>query len=608
MSFHENENERPLSRQERERGTFIAARKHDKLSPTSARPSLLFARHKNPLTMAFNFGAPPGPAAAPGAGNNNGNTASTTPAAPGTSGSTGFSFGGGTNAPATTPASTGTAAPSTNAPAPAASGFSFGGTPAPATTTPPTAAPATGAFGFGGGNNAQSNAAPTPAAPSSSFSFAHAPSAASSPAAPTPAASATSPAITPAVTVPEYTSIFPNMTIIEKLDTLLPQASLSQDSDDARLAAQELQHVLNCTVPASQDVTQVFGSYLAKPTVLEWKQPDLQLRERLRQNPHVSLHGQTAALTPSMLQEVFQLSDELHIAESDALALYAEASKRETRTRLQDRLEYSFVDNSMTGSIDPLVLGDDVFRASRELYFYERNFAIKAILELAQYRLALDPSVLQATDQLLVANLIDNLVTYIREWTARTDALEQEFANATRPAQNMFGLQPPPVDPKNETNFAKVHLKFGYNQRQTAAESLFYLTYNTQCTPQEVASLIDLIRDLTNGTSDTTGLPLLNPFQDVPSAYVVPTPGVANNQFPLMQPLPPLREKDAVEWHHELVDQVWKMGGKPQLLQCVSILALAGITSLDSRHELIDRNTHTVNSFGVVSLLLRVLY
>lgn len=386
------------------------------------------------------------------------------------------------------------------------------------------------------------------------------------------------------------------MEIIAKLDALLPQAS--QDSDDGRLAAQELFHVLDCTT-SGQDVANIFGAYLAKPQPLEWKQKDAALRQKLKANPHVSLHGQTAPLTPSMLDEVFKLSDELRISEVDALALYAEASLRETRSRLEDRLEYSFVENCLTGSVEPLVLGDNAFRASQELHFYERSFAIKAILKLIQYRLELNPSVLAATDQLLLANLVDNLVTFIREWTRRTEALEQELSTASKPAQNLFGLQPPPTDTKKEPNFAMVHLKYGYSQRQTASESLFYLTYHTQCTPEEVGSIIDLIKDLTNGTSETTGLPLLDPFHNVPNAYY-DDPAAANPQFPFTQALPPLREKDPVEWEHELVEQVWKAGGKPQLLQCVSTLVLAGICALDSRHELIDRNTHTVNAFGKV--------
>lgn len=384
--------------------------------------------------------------------------------------------------------------------------------------------------------------------------------------------------------------------IMEKLDELLPKAS--QDSDDGRLAAQELYHVLDCS--SSQDLSKMFGAYLAKPRPCEWKAKDNALREKLKTNPHVSLYGQTAALTLPMLDQVFRLSDELRISEVEALVLYAEASRRETRLRLQNTLEYSFVDNALTGSVEPVVLGDDVFRASRELYFYERSCAMKAILELIQYRLALNTAVLAATDQLLLASLVDNLVTFIREWTMRTEALEQELSNASRPAQNQFGLQPPPAQ-KDETNFAKVHLKLGYDQRQTAAESLFYLTYHTQCTPDEVGHIIDVIRDLTNGSSELNGLPLLDPFQNVPNAYCDP-PAMPSNQFPFTQALPPLREKDAVEWQHELVDLAWKSGGKPQLLQCVSTLVVSVVCALDTRHELIDRNTHSVNDFGTVRI------
>ena len=535
--------------------------------------------------MGFTFGGTPASGPAPGA--------NPPCAAPGTSGSTsggGFTFGGTAAAQATT-----TAAPSTGNAAPS-SGFSFAGSTsaAPATGAPSTSAPATSGFSFAG--NAPSTS--TAAAPTltSGFTFASAPSAPASSGAPPPAT-------TPVVTVPEYASVFPNMKIIDKLDKLLPNAS--EDSDDGSLAAQELNHILNCS--PGQDTANVFGAYLAKPQPLEWKHKDAALREKLKANPHVSLHGHTAALTPPMLDEVFKLSDELRISEVDALALYAEASLRETRLRLQDQLEYSFVDNALTGTVEPFVLGCDVFRASRELFFYERSCAMKAILKLIQYRLALNTAVLAASDQLVVANLVDNLVTFIREWTGRTEALEQELSNASKPAQNMFGLQPSPADKEEETKIFKVHLKFGYSQRQTASESLFYLTYNTQCTPNEVGSLIDAIKDLTNGDSPTSGLPLLDPFHDVPSAYHDP-PAVASDQFPFTQALPPLREKNPVEWEHELVDQVWKSGGKPQLLQCVSTLVLSVVCALDSRHELIDRTTHAVNPFGAVSCRIFVFF
>ena len=546
---------------------------------------------KSVSTMAFSFGAPP----AASGGTNGGNTPAPAPAAPGTSIGGGFSFGSTTNASGTSsaPSFGATATSGTAASAPATGGFSFGGsTPAPSVTT----APATSGFNFGGGSTpapAPAPSAPTPA-PATAFTFAHAPSAASAPA----TSNVSTQTSTPVVTVPEYSAVFPNLKIIEKLDELLPKAS--QESDDGRLAAQELYHVLDCS--PSQDVSKVFGAHLVKPQPCEWKAKDNVLREKLRTNPHVSLYGQTAAMTPPMLDQVFKLSDELHISEVEALVLYAEASRRETRMRLQNRLEYSFVDNALTGSVEPVVLGDDIFRTSRELYFYERSCAVKAILDLIQYRLALNTAVLAATDQLLLANLVDNLVTFIREWTSRTEALEQELSNASKPAQNPFGLQPPPTQ-KDELNFAKVHLKLGYSQRQTAAESLFYLTYHTQCMPEEVGKIIDVIRDLTNGSSETSGLPFLDPFHDVPNAYYDP-PAVASNQFPFTQALPPLREKDSVEWQHELVDQVWKSGGKPQLLQCVSTLVLSVVCALDTRHELIDRTTHSVNDFGAVCITL----
>ena len=357
-------------------------------------------------------------------------------------------------------------------------------------------------------------------------------------------------------------------------------------------------HVLQCNGPGPD----VFGSHLAKPQAPVWKQRDVALRERLKAHPTVTLHGSPASLTSGMLDEIFKLADDLRIQELDAMALYAEASRPETRERLEDRLGTSFVENALSGSVNPLVLGVDVMRASRELYFYEQSCALKALHMVMQYRLEMNPDIIAATDQLLNAGLIENLVALIREWTRQTGELERELSNASAPAPNPFGLLRPSASSDTEqTRFAKVLLASAQSEREMASECLFFLTYQTQCTAAEVASMIDLVKDLTNGTSATTGLPILNPVQDVPSAFQNPTQGNVNPWgAPFTSPLPPLRDKDPVEWEKELVAQAWK-GGKPQLLQCVSSLVLSVMCALDSRHELIDRNTHRVNEFGTVS-------
>jgi hypothetical protein len=537
--------------------------------------------------MAFNFGDP-APTPAPGGGT------SGSAAAPATTGGVGFTFGASAAAPAApTFGAAQTAGTAATPAAPAAGGFSFGGN-----ASAPTAPAAGLAFGSAPAPNttapapmATGGAAPTPVAGGFSFS-----SGAASTAGPSiPPSNATS------AVVPEFGTVFPYMKIYHKLEELLPKAS--ESSDEGRLAAQELIDVLQCT-PES------FGSQLANPQAFVYKAKDVALREKLMTHPHVTLHGQTTGLTPDMLNQIIKLADELRISELDAMALYDEASKPGTRVRLQSLVEESFVEKALTGSIDPLDLGNNVFRAARELYFYERSCALKAIHLLTQSRLEQTIMIVAASDQLLNANLVGNLVGLVREWTRLAEELERELSNAsTSSSQNTFGLlRPAPTQKPEETRFAKVLLAFAHSERQVASECLFFLTYHTQCTADEVASLIELVKDLTNGTSETTGLPLLNPILDIPSAFHDPAPATVNPWgAPFTSALPPLREKHPVEWEEELVKEVWKQGGKPQLLQCVSSLVLSVVCALDSRHELIDRDKHAVNFFGKVRSISIVL-
>ena len=553
--------------------------------PVLARRPTNVLRVSSSTAMAFNFGVPaPTPATS---GDASGGSAAAS-AASGSSTGGGFTFGasaaGTTFGASQTPL---TAAQPTTA-APAAGVFNLGGN-ASEPTTAFTAAPAAGLAS--GSTPAPSTTAPAPtatggAAPTAGgFSFASPPTATSS-----ASSNATS------ATVPEFETVFPNTKILSKLESLLPTASAS--SGEGRLAAQELIHVLQCN-------PECFGSQLAKPQAFVFKAKDVALREKLKTHPHVTLHGQTTGLTPVMLNEIFELADELRISELEAMALYDVACMPETRARLQDQVKKSFVDNVLTGSIHPLELGNDVIRAARELYFYERSCALKAVHLLIQSRLEQNTAIIAASDQLLNANLLGNLVGLVREWTRLADELERELNKPSAPAQNTFGfLRPPSSDNTEETRFAKVLLAFAYGERQVASECLFFLTYHTQCTADEVASLIDLVKDLTNGTSETTGLPLLDPIRDVPSAFYDPAPANVNPWgAPFTSALPPLREKNPVEWEEELVKEVWKQGGKPQLLQCVSTLVLSVVCAMDSRHELIDRNTHAINVFGTVSFI-----
>ncbi|KAL3810725.1 hypothetical protein ACHAXA_008498 [Cyclostephanos tholiformis] len=173
-------------------------------------------------------------------------------------------------------------------------------------------------------------------------------------------------------------------------------------------------------------------------------------------------------------------------------------------------------------------------------------------------------------------------------------------------------------------------------QRQVASECLFFIAYHTQLEISEVASLIDLIRDLTNGSTSDDGLPILEPWSDdfVPSPHVEAkdlmlmsspwerqqqqqqqqqqqwqqSPGGTywNDYYPpggpLLPPLPPKR-RDAGEWEDDLVASLWRFG-RPQLLQCVSSLIMSVVCAFDVRHVLVDRKIHGPNDFGIGNALL----
>ena len=129
-----------------------------------------------------------------------------------------------------------------------------------------------------------------------------------------------------------------------------------------------------------------------------------------------------------------------------------------------------------------------------------------------------------------------------------------------------------------------------------AVECLFYLTYSSQCTAPEIASLIDLIQELTNN-----GLSPLDPVQDVPDAHH-PQAFAMPQWGPFTQALPPLREKTTWDWEAELVKSVWSKE-EPYVLQCSSVLIMAVLCALDTKQCLLNRETHSVNDFGVVSIL-----
>ncbi|KAL7548435.1 hypothetical protein ACHAWF_012918 [Thalassiosira exigua] len=706
--------------------------------------------------MAFSFGAAPAPAPAGRGGG--GSAAPPAAGGGGTGGPSSSSFGGFGSFGAPTPVPGANAGP---APAPAATTAAD----APAATTAPAApAPAAGfSFGGGGGSTAPVPApgggAPAPAAGASLFggSATRNPSNAANANAPSAAAANAPPGPTPAVAVPPFAALFPRLELARRVAAGL--ARWKEEEEEIRnagsgpggertssFAAGELVRLLSLdggggTTATAGGEDGPAGGTLANPTsLLNFSEPDVGLRGRLNpaappgELPLIALAGTLASVTPTVASDVLRLADDLRVTEVEALALYAEATRRgfasdeldedgEEQAGREDREAEEFVKmliraggagyeekgkrqgqrqqqrplgrptSAGGGPSDP---PSPAVRAARRLFFAERASLLATLSELIRHRVeaaaevaaavhaggppsrnsngaggregATIPStappsaLLVATDQLLEGGLILNLIRTVREATERIAevgeglrrAAEGERAAAAAPAAaGTFGAAPPAPSAFGAGTFGKppaaatsprpadrdmdrALLGFAHLQRQAASECLFYLAYHTQLTAEEACGLIDLVRDLTNGSDGGRGfgrgggLPLPDPLgggggDDVPPPHEVPEeerrpphafgpPSAGGSAFapfggahpwqphPLRQHHPP-ELRDPAEWRRSLASSLAR-SGRPRLLRCVASLVLAATCALDARHVLVDRTTHGPNPFGAGNALL----
>ena len=568
--------------------------------------------------MAFSFGSTPTPAPAGGASAGAGANAP----------STGFSFGG---APAaSTPGTAGAAPPqsfgtSTPSAAPAF-GTQVAGTPTP------TPAPA-GGFNFGGHstNTGTGTAAPTPAPTTPGFSTL---AGFSSPA-PQAGGHGAQPQLTK---IPNYDEVFSSKLLlnIQELTTRSKVEEMNlgtYETNSSSLAGQELvQKLLH---------DSKLQSLLLQSPVPTFAAPNQSLRQQLAQRPTVLLSTEDGDregnLTPVMLQQVMSLAEDMKISETDALCLYAQASNDRARMAMVEHLERdrSVPPDAMRSSpgqsdlLDPSSLERNVPLVARELYFFEKKQQLRTLLLLFQERLddlRSDGSgghVVHATDCLLQKGLVDVMIKAVQDFSSRIEEIVQEISRsssglaASMSAWNPYsGLASPSVakagsgnissnrgskgGQKRPISFREVHLDFFIKEREKCANLLFIIAYQAQLTGQEIAGLVDLVRDLSNRLG-----PALDPFDDVPSPYENDTADEKKQQdwmtggTPFYGALPPKIEKDRFQWQNELINKTFNTG-KPQLLRCVSIVVMSVVTALDARATLTDRHTHRVNEFGAV--------
>ena len=326
-------------------------------------------------------------------------------------------------------------------------------------------------------------------------------------------------------------------------------------------------------------------------TLWKQEQPDMNKRNKLQQqrmvqlpSPSDPLHKyEEAQLTDKLIQQVLLLADELGLTEEEALALLHQAKK------------------------------DHV--PARDLYWRERGAPLAALLHMYQSRMAISPEeqaastttestssangrLVQATSMLLQQGLVGQLINLIRNYTQRLETLLDQRRRYKAETSSSSYMTDDAARARTLRGLTR-HIDFGIQQRQTAAEVLFFVSYQFHCdTQNELIPLIELIHGLADGTptNPEPGLQPLDP-RNVPSAYkTLPTDGNSMSWMGGYGNPPPTQqeEKNPFEWEQELVDHTWERG-HPQLLRCVSTLLMTIVSIMDPGQEsLVSRETNRV--------------
>jgi hypothetical protein len=299
-------------------------------------------------------------------------------------------------------------------------------------------------------------------------------------------------------------------------------------------------------------------------------------------------------LSGTIFNDICFLSDILCISEQESLSLYYFMSTQ------RDSLE------SFDKTWKEMNISEDqqhtrtITSCAIKFYFYERSLLLRTTLLLLQYRQN-STAVVVATDNLLQRGLITNLVKLIREYTTLIKQLQQKIESISQRTE----ITPSQSASQQQLHFEE-HLEFSFQERQIATECLYFIAYDVQLTALEIADILDLVKDLTNGTAGSTpdgiGLHQLNPFTDVPDPYEH-VPETTTQAYMVSMTKSPWtqqrKEKDSLEWQHQLVESVHRTG-YPALLRCVSTLIVTCMVALDAHNVLMDRNTHASNIFGKV--------
>lgn len=395
--------------------------------------------------------------------------------------------------------------------------------------------------------------------------------------------------LAPTLTIPSYDEVFPNRSDSEKVGLLLRRVSAASDEQDAHLAGQELVDMMsNVGLGGQLQNTSTAQRLLLLPQdpTLQPVPADTGLRNRLLQNPTVLLwvtqsdgtKQQEGTLSPNMLQDICSIADDLQISEQAAICLYHKAYATGNVPHS------SFVQKCLVGS--KVKSECSVAWSAREIFFAQRPLALRTSLSLLQHRMEertiSSESACRATDSLLQAGWIENLVQLIRIYTNHIDLIMTSFSNSgTTETASQFWQK-------------DVKLQSYYEERQMAAECLFFAAYHVQLTTDEVGSLIDLVMELTERSV------VFDPLFDVPDPYVA-SPEAAMGELESSWFFQSNRkEKNPLSWQRELVTSCWTTG-QPRLMRCYCTIVMSIVSALATRTVLMSRHTHTSNEFGMVS-------
>jgi hypothetical protein len=366
----------------------------------------------------------------------------------------------------------------------------------------------------------------------------------------------------------DFDTVFPGMTLAPKLMAILSDnyASVHVQQELLELLPECHQWLLHLQVPTMIP---------ANPTI----------RQQMEQQQHVQLSdGKIAPLNKKLLQQIKSLADDLHLAEVDAIALLQHAGHEPIRHELQE----GPLVVPVSATAVPLV--DNVAWAARELYFHHRRNQFQCLLQLWQWRAGAVvvatscERILRATDPLLENGCITKMIEFVRQATTRMGQWMVEVSKLEEEEEV--------PDKRRELKYAKLHLQQLVLERQCVVECLFFIAYHTQMTCQEVVDMVDLIGQLTNRDGPTGGLPILDPFQDVPDVHIAAGHSTWGPTTTVL--------KKREDWEKEWVEQAWTSGKAP-LSQCVAVLVVAVLAALDTKTLLMDRQRHGPNAFGVVS-------